>query len=324
MSDSEDNVFHEVNNDNVDNASGVNGVANGAGVAADAGPSQQNRINSVFGKLPFPKLNSKFNVESWFIKVDAWFELNGFGVRKEKEKYTAVVAHAEDYVLDQVFDLVRTQPLVTPYTTLKKAIIDKFSESAMARLDKLTSGIQLGDGKPSHLLSQLQRTNATSDETVVRRYWIKRLPPAARAVIVGMLEAQPNTPLSQLAITADAVLDSLGDTTLPSSSNTNTRSDINAIGTTDERVNKLEKRINSQEATLQQINNKLAQLLTNDRGRQRDRSQNNSTRSNTPHRSKTAEGQRNSSTCWFHREYGTKARKCLSPCDFSPITAPKN
>lgn len=317
MSDNEDNEFHEASNDNVDNV---------AGVATDAGPGQQVRINSVFGKLPFPKLNSKFNVESWFIKVDAWFELNGFGVRKEKEKYTAIVAHAEDYVLDQVFDLVRTQPTIAPYTTLKKAIIDKFSESAMARLDKLTSGIQLGDGKPSHLLSQLQRTNATSDETVVRRYWIKRLPPAARAVIVGMLEAQPNTPLSQLAVTADAVLDSLGEsnTALSASSNSNIRTDINAIGASDDRVTKLEKRINSQEATLQQINIKLGQLLTNDRGRQRDRSQNNSARSGTPHRSKTTEGQRQSSTCWFHREYGTKARQCLSPCDFPVTPAPNN
>lgn len=127
----------------------------------------------------------------------------------------------------------------------------------MARHDKLTSGIQLGDGKPIHLVSQLQRTNATIDESVVHRYWFKRLPPAARAFIVGMLEAQPNTPLSQLAITADAVLDSLGD--MSSLSNINTRSEINAIGTTDDRVNKLEKRINKK----------------------------NSTRSNTPHRSKT-------------------------------------
>jgi len=67
----------------------------------------------------------------------------------------------------------------------------------------------LGDGGPSHLLSQLQQTNATNDESVVRRYWIKGLPPPARAVIVGLLESSPNTTLAQLATAADAVMDSL-------------------------------------------------------------------------------------------------------------------
>lgn len=296
------------------------GASNSGGQRIETGKNTQKQINSVFGKLPFPKLNSKFNIESWFIKVDAWFELNGFGVRKENEKFTAIVAHAEDYVLDQVFDLVRTRPSTEPYTTLKKAIIDKFSESAMARLDKLTSGIQLGDGKPSHLLSQLQRTNATSDESIVRRYWIKRLPPAARAVIVGMLEAQPNTPLNQLAITADAVLDSLAETTSIASvtSDSNIHSNINAVSSIDSRVDKLEKRIDTQETTLQQINSKLGQLLANDRSRQRDRSQSQSNRSNTPQRSTTNEQQQQSKSCWFHRKYGSQARKCLSPCDFTP------
>jgi len=74
----------------------------------------------------------------------------------------------------------------------------------MVRLDRLATGIQLGDGRPSHLLSQLQQTNATNDESVVRRYWIKRLPPPARAVNVSLLESSPNTTLAQLATAAES------------------------------------------------------------------------------------------------------------------------
>ncbi|KAH8331328.1 hypothetical protein KR059_000191, partial [Drosophila kikkawai] len=129
--------------------------------------------------------------------------------RKEQEKYAAVIAYADPKYLDQVHDLVNNPPQTNPYSTLKQAILSKFAESEMVRLDRLATGIQLGDGRPSHLLSQLQQTNATNDESVVRRYWIKRLPPPARAVIVGLLESSPNTTLAQLATAADAVMDSL-------------------------------------------------------------------------------------------------------------------
>lgn len=135
-----------------------------------------------------------------------------------------------------------------------------------------------------------------------------------------MLEAQPETALSQLAITADAVLDSLGD----ASSTASGGAAINAIGAADDRLgrlDKLEKRLDKHESTLQQINNKLGQLLTSNRSRQNDRSQSRSRRSSTPHRTSTIE--QASTTCWYHREYGTSARKCEKPCDFSTSTADK-
>lgn len=270
-------------------------------------------------KWPFPKLASKFAVETWFIKVDAWFELNGFGVRKEQQKYTALIAHAEDYVLDQVHSMVLAPPNTAPYTTIKAAILEKFRDSAMSRLEQLTTGIQLGDGKPSHLLNQLRRTNATTDDTIVRNFWIKRLPPPVRAVIAGMLQAAPETPLDALANTADAVLDSMND---PVSSSTSVASSamVNAISGPDERIKKLEKQAEQHNETLQKINDKLSQLLADNRGRQRsrDRSQSRSRRSYTPQRS--ANEQQASPTCWFHREYGTQARKCLEPCDFNAST----
>lgn len=120
--------------------------------------------------VPFPRYNAKYNVESWFMKVDAWFDFHGMSIRKEREKYTAIIAHGDDEILSQVYDLVRTIPAEHPYTTIKTAIIERFSESSMARLEKLSTGIQLGDLKPSHLLTQLQRTEATTVESIVRRY----------------------------------------------------------------------------------------------------------------------------------------------------------
>lgn len=138
-----------------------------------------------------------------------------------------------------------------------------------------------------------------------------------------MLEGNPNTSLSQLAITADAVMDSLnyaaGDSVSSISTSNN---NVSAVSSSDDRFGRLEKRVDSQDKLLQQINSKLGQLLNGDgrsrtRDRTRDRSQNNnrSSRNNTPHRQPSRE--RNSSTyCWYHNEYGTNARKCEEPCNF--------
>ncbi|KAM8702156.1 hypothetical protein ACLKA7_000896 [Drosophila subpalustris] len=272
-------------------------------------------VNSVFVKTPFPQLNSVTNIEMFFTKLESWFLLQGIGARKEHEKYAAVIAYADTKYLEQVHDLVQNEPPNNPYTTLKQAILSKFAESEMVRLDKLATGIQLGDGRPSHLLSQLQRTNATNDESVVRRYWIKRLPPAARAVIVGMLESAPDTSLSQLATTADAVMDSLNYTADNISALSHNSTGSNQPK--DDRISRLEKRIDEQDKRFQQINNKLSQILGNNnsnnrRSRSRGRSQSNN-RSNTPQANCTS-----NQFFWYHSKFGSSAQHCQAPCSYKP------
>jgi len=156
----------------------------------------------------------------------------------------------------------------------------------MMRLDRLATGIQLSYGRTSHLHSQLQQTNATNDESVVRRYWIKRLPPPARAVIVGLLESSPNSTLAQLANAADAVMDSLDYDTSDHMCAVSQQNTHHAFQ--EDRITQLVKRLDENDKMLQQINNKLSQLL-NTTNQQRGRSYNrppskNSFRSNTTSR----------------------------------------
>ncbi|XP_064537393.1 uncharacterized protein LOC135427724 [Drosophila montana] len=186
----------------------------------------------------------------------------------------------------------------------------------MTRLDKLATGIQLGDGRPTHLLSQLQQTNANNDESVVRRYWIKRLPPAARAVIAGILETSPNTTLSQLATAADAVMDTLSYTSCDnvavlSRNNTATEHQM------DNRISTIEKRLDAQDIMFQKINTKLGQLLNsnNNNGNRRTRSRN---RLQTNRSNAQAIAQADSNqNCWYHNKYGCSAQHCIAPCSFN-------
>ncbi|EDW05354.1 uncharacterized protein Dmoj_GI17106 [Drosophila mojavensis] len=237
----------------------------------------------------------------FFTKLEGWFELQGIGTRKEHEKNTAVITYADPKYLEQVHDLVVNEPTSNPYTTLKQSILVKFAESEMARLDKLATGIQLGDGR---LLSQLQQTNATNDESVVRHYWIKRLPPSARAVIVGILQSAPNTPISQLATTADAVIDSLNYSGDNIQAVTSINSEDTSLAT---RMSRLEKRIDDQDKCLQEISKKLSQSLNNNNRRSRSRSSSN--------QRNTSQQNNANQYCWYHK-YGSSAQHCQAPCNF--------
>ncbi|XP_070851481.1 uncharacterized protein [Drosophila suzukii] len=241
-------------------------------------------VNSVFAKMPFPQLHSITNIEMFFTKLESWFLLQGLGARKEQEKYAAVIAYADPKYLDQVHDLVNNPPQTNPYSTLKQAILSKFSESEMPM--------------------------TTNDESVVRRYWIKRLPPPARAVIVGLLESSPNTILAQLATAADAVMDSL---------NYDTSDHMCAVS----QQNTHHASQEDNDKMLHQINNKLSQLLgtTNQqRGRSYNRSpSNNSFRSNTPSRDNS-----NPQFCWYHNKYADSAQRCIQPCSFHANNSSKN
>ncbi|EAL58702.1 gag-pol polyprotein, putative [Wolbachia endosymbiont of Drosophila ananassae] len=268
-------------------------------------------IQSVFGKMPFPNLQSITNIEMFFTKLESWFALQGLGARKEQEKFAAVIAYADPKYLEQVHDLVNNPPETAPYSTLKEAILSKFTDSEMVRLDRLATGIQLGDSRPSHLLCQLQQTKATCDESVVRRYWIKRLPPPVRAVIVGMIGSSPQTKLSQLAKAADAVMDSLND---------DASDHVYAFSKSkqqqshqEERVITLTKRLDDNDKALQQINNKLGQLLNHNqtRGRNNQRPQN-YYRNNAPSNDRSSQ-----QLCWYHNKYGRDAQRCSQPCSFT-------
>nr|XP_036677636.1 uncharacterized protein LOC118878720 isoform X2 [Drosophila suzukii] len=183
----------------------------------------------------------------------------------------------------------------------------------MVRFDTLATGIQLGDGRPSHLLSQLQQTNATNDESVERRYWIKRLPTPARAVIVGLLESSPNTTLAQLATSAYAVIDSLNYETSDYMCAVSQQSTHQA--SQKDPITQLGKRLDDNDKILQQINNKLSHLLgttNHQRGRSYNRSpSNNSLRSNTPSRDNS-----NPQFCWYHNKYADSAQRCIQPWSF--------
>lgn len=294
----------------------VNGDVNG-----DAQPNGENPPRPNFSRVPIPVLSDTQSVEYWFIRLESWFRLQN--ITDELTRFETVVASLTPPLFDQVADIIITPPATEQYAKLKAAIIEKFADSEYTRVDKLLSTVPLGAQRPSHLLADIRRTGATRDEKVLRVCWLRRLPIQIRAVI-----SASKVPLTELAEMADAAYDTLQNenvsqlsSSLASSSTTPANTSTVAQSATSDIAKCIEK--------LTAEINELRRSRDSDRNSRRDNNRRrSSSRSNDTNNNQNATNsnqQRNSTpanclpTCWYHRNFGTAARKCEKPCDFPTV-----
>lgn len=109
----------------------------------------------------------------------AFFRIQNFGKmdqdRRDIEKFNVTIMYLDERLYEQAYEVIKNPPTRDRFATLKQTVISKFSTSSLSRLEQLNSGIQLGDNKPSHMLSLLQRTDVTSDQKLIKDFWIQRL-----------------------------------------------------------------------------------------------------------------------------------------------------
>lgn len=256
------------------------------------------KIEKVATKVPIPTLNQD-QVETWFLQLDQWFYINNVS---EKMKFGTVVASLDAKVVNQVLDAVKNPPTTNQYEHLKQAVLNAYAESSQQRFQKLVSGIQLGDRRPSHLLNELRQVSDTADEKLLKNFWLSRLPVQIKTIV-----SASKGDLTELAAVADVVMDSMNLT-------------INQTS-----VNPLVQQIQPQptydqcqiQQQLQELTRQVQQLsvarfpssyASRSRSKSRD-SQSSQKRNRTPSNRPT--------TCWYHREYGMGAKKCVKPCNFS-------
>lgn len=267
-----------------------------------------------FSRIEFPKLTDTHSIEYWFIRLESWFRLQN--ISDEVVRFEAVVASLTPQLFDQVVDFIIAPPAVEPYKRLKAAIIEKFTDSEYTRVDKLLSTVPLGAQRPSHLLAEIRRAGATRDENILRVCWLRRLPMTIRAIL-----STSKVPLSELAVMADATYDTLQSEGISLSQVASGSFSSNQMGVAPlQPINPQNDLVKCIEALTLQINE-----LRNEKSN-RGRSQNRSVRVRSNNRNQNRDqtpAANRTPTCWFHRNFGTQARRCLSPCDFtsSPPTA---
>lgn len=227
------------------------------------------------------------NIKIWRLQVDAQF--GNLRIVNEHTKFNYILATLDTDIADLISDFLCSPLSDTPYTDLMERIQNEFQESDGVRARKLLTDLELGDKKPTQLLREMKTLagNQVSDD-FLKSIFLQRLPANVRTIL-----APSKDNLANLACIADKIVEYSAPVY-----------GLNSITT---KPTDLEKRI-------AKIESQLAVLCAN--------SQSNTTRGRSLDRSHTNRGRSPSAGsnkwCWYHRTFGTKATKCVSPCSFTP------
>ena len=146
----------------------------------------------------------------WFAQVDAQFTTRN--ITSEKTKFDYVVASLAPEFAQEVRDLILNPPASSPYSDLRKILVERTAASEQRRLQQLFNAEELGDRKPTQLLRRMQQLlgdkASSTDASFLRELFLQRLPPNVRMV----LASSETTDLVKIAQLADKVVELLPTT----------------------------------------------------------------------------------------------------------------
>lgn len=270
-------------------------------------PITMNTTDSV--RVPFPNFKSD-DIESWFRRLEYWFEFSK--VQSEHARFTLIASQIDDSTVSNLEEILNPHD-ETPYTIVKAKIISIFQATTSSKINKLLSGCQLGDLKPSQLLAEMKRIGGNVGDDILRNLWSKRLPLHLQPVIA----AATHSNLNELAVIADAVIDAVG-------SNINHISSIGNNTQIPVTTNTHTKEMEELRASINQLTETISKMQkdeSNTRSRSRSRSQ---SRSRPKTNDKDDNGTfklRDDRVCFYHRRFGNKAKLCTKPCTFEQPTS---
>ncbi|BHF73748.1 hypothetical protein SprV_0401683100 [Sparganum proliferum] len=225
--------------------------------------------------------------EFYFIRIEsAFYSAN---VTKELAKYHKLVEVLPASVISQVQSLVANPPADAPYSALKAEILRLNSVSDRQRYHQLIKEESLGDRKPSNLLRRMRSLlgDMQVDDKFVKEMFLERLPADVQTILAS---GSQDLTVSQLAEMADRMIE-VQRFQSPSVAQISSSSSVN---------DHLVKQVSAMADEMASLKIQLARLTSScSCSRRRSRS-----------RPRTAD------TCWYHTNFGVKARRCSSPCSF--------
>ncbi|XP_047037600.1 uncharacterized protein LOC124642896 [Helicoverpa zea] len=141
------------------------------------------------------------NPRLWFAQFEAAVAASKLG---DEQKFNLVVPLLGCNNLELITDLILEPPATGKYQTLKERLIATFQESDDRQLQKLLSGLELGDQKPSHLLRRMRDLGGKLlSQEALKVMWLKQLPAYVRFV----LSINTESSLETIAAMADKMLE---------------------------------------------------------------------------------------------------------------------
>lgn len=230
------------------------------------------------------------NIATWKMQIDAQFAC--CNITAEATKFNYVLAALDCETADLISDFLTSERTATPYTDLINRLSREFQESESRKITRLLSELDLGDKKPSQLLREMRSLagNQVKDD-FLKTIYLQRLPANLRTIV-----ASSSDTLDNLAEMADRILDYSNSTSFVCSTQSAHLVEPSLI-TQPDRLSNIEGQVAELTSTINSL------LLPRFRARSRSRSS-------------QARGYSNS-LCWYHQNFGNRARKCVSPCSFA-------
>lgn len=268
----------------------------------------RDETNSISIKLPQFWPNSP---ATWFIQAESQFSISR--VNSETSRYHHVIASLPQDIIESIIDFVQQPPNKELYTELKKLLIQRHSLSVEKRIERIVSGEQLGDRKPSEFyrsLTQLAGTSGTISEQLVRKLWLRRLPQTINLALIP----QEHKDIADVLKLADQIWEATQISHVSSIAPIVQNSNISHL---EQEIAQIKQMISN----LNLDSNKSGRFRSKSRSKSRNRSQFN--QSDKSHPTYSA-NRRNTSTkvCWYHSHFGNSARRCITPCSFSQTPIP--
>lgn len=249
----------------------------------------------------------------WFAQVEGQFAISN--ITSDATKFYYVVAQLEHQYAAEVKDIIISPPADNKYEKLKNELIKRLSASREKEVKQLLVHEELGDRKPSQFMRHLQHLAGPNvPEDFLKTIWTSRLPRNIQTVIAS----QPHSSLEVLADLADRINEIVPAQQIASASMSSSRSCSYAtLEQLTKQVTELTKQV--QALSTQVFRSQYNKSGTHSRSRSRSSSR---SREGPLHRSHSSYVR--FSNCWFHRKFGSKANKCIKPCDYDSENARGN
>lgn len=240
-------------------------------------------------KIPFPTFTSA-NIEMWFWTVEKWFA--SMRVFDDDQRFSTVLLALPPQTVAVFKEQLDAPPSSGKYEFVKKLVIRQLSRNQFERIKALVADSDLGDRKPSELYAEMRQLAGSSiTHAALKGLWILRLPEQMRP---------------SLALSSDIPAEFLRDADLMFE--VTPRIQVNTVAASTSLVPSHVANLAPQDdLQICAVSNKSNPA----KGRHRLLDQS----SKNPRNDMSRPGAQ--TRCFYHSMFGSKARKCRSPCSWS-------
>ena len=250
----------------------------------------------------------------WFAQAEAQFETKGITV--EKTKYAHVVTMLDSKTAEQAMDIIETPPTTEPYTTLKNRLTKAYSLSDSEKAGKILDMSGLGDRTPSQFIAHMLQLVPTGQEPgfLFREVFLRQLPTDIRRQLAQTTKTGITAKdLRELAEEADRYFSSTG-------------ARVNAVTDQVEAMSLGHSAPIDSEPSLDSegvfaVSSRGSFAPRGDRGGFGSRGRGSR---GTRNRYQQRQLYKPVTFCYYHAQFGTEARQCLSPCGFQTTRMARN